>query len=146
MKERMEEHSDISMDPEEKRVCVEESKVNLEGAHLVNMDEKQALECALGCLHATQEEGKKPWLGRKLGKGNLFQGEEFEASKEAYWWMEILPPLETKDPRLPGDLRRKKRGTFNNLLMKVDFDVEAVNLSLMMIVILLIFIVIFFHF
>ena len=43
----MEEHSDISMDPEEKRVCVEESKVNLEGAHLVNMDEKQALEVSL---------------------------------------------------------------------------------------------------
>ena len=78
--------------------------------------------------------------------GNLFQGEDLEPSKEKYWWMDLLPWLGTKDPLLPGDLRRKKRGTFNNLLMKVDFDVEAVNLSIMMIVILLIFIVIFLHF
>jgi len=41
---------------------------------------------------------------------------------------------------------RSKRSACGDLIMKIDFDVEAVNLTIMMIVVIVVFVIIFLHF
>ena len=55
------------------------------------------------------------------------------------WWQ--------RDGAGPQSLKsRSKRSACGDLIMKIDFDVEAVNLTIMMIVVIVVFVIIFLHF
>ena len=59
------------------------------------------------------------------------------------WWRREDDLLGTTSQSLKS---RSRRSACGNLIMKLDFDVEAVNLTIMMLAVIIVFVIIFLHF